>query len=45
LLAVLFLGEARELGLSFFTGVGIVLTAVFGHGLLQRRLTDERPSV
>jgi drug/metabolite transporter (DMT)-like permease len=51
-IAVLFLGEARELGLSFFLGVAIVLAAVFGHGWLQirrfrltRSLTDERPSV
>jgi drug/metabolite transporter (DMT)-like permease len=44
-LAVLFLGEARELGMSFFIGVAIVLTAVFGHGWLQTRLTDGRPSV
>jgi drug/metabolite transporter (DMT)-like permease len=44
-LAVAFLGEARELGMSFFTGVAIVLAAVFGHGYLQTRLTDERRSV
>ena len=51
-IAVLFLGEARELGLAFFLGVAIVLAAVFGHGWLQIRrfrltqsLTDERPSV
>lgn len=50
--AVLFLGEARELGLLFYVGVAIVLAAVFGHGWLQMRvfrltrsLTDERPSV
>jgi drug/metabolite transporter (DMT)-like permease len=50
--AVLFLGEARELGLAFFVGVAIVLAAVFGHAWLQirrfrltRSLTDERPSV
>lgn len=45
LLAVLFLGEARELGLSFFIGVLIVLAGVFGHGFLQRRLTERGPSV
>ena len=45
LLAVLFLGEARELGLSFFIGVLIVLAAVFGHGFLQRRLTERPRSV
>jgi len=37
LLAVIFLGEARELGLFFFIGVLIVLAGVFGHGFLQRR--------
>jgi len=37
LIAVLFLGEARELGLHFFLGVAIVLAAVFGHGWLQSR--------
>jgi len=51
-IAVLFLGEARELGITFFIGVAIVLAAVFGHAWLQirrfrltRSLTDERPSV
>jgi drug/metabolite transporter (DMT)-like permease len=44
-LAVLFLGEARELGHSFFIGVAIVLAVVFGHGWLQQRLTDRQPSV
>jgi drug/metabolite transporter (DMT)-like permease len=51
-IAVLFLGEARELGALFFLGVAIVMTVVFGHGWLQMRrfrltrsLTDERPSV
>jgi drug/metabolite transporter (DMT)-like permease len=44
-LAVLFLGEARELDVLFFVGVAIVLAAVFGHGWLQTRLTDERRSV
>jgi drug/metabolite transporter (DMT)-like permease len=34
LLAVVFLGEARELGLFFFIGVLIVLLAVLGHGWL-----------
>jgi drug/metabolite transporter (DMT)-like permease len=50
--AVLFLGEARELSGRFFLGVAIVLVAVFGHAWLQirvfrltRALTDERPSV
>jgi drug/metabolite transporter (DMT)-like permease len=36
-LAVLFLGEARELDGMFFLGVAIVLGAVFGHGWLQTR--------
>lgn len=36
-LAVLFLGEARELDGQFFLGVAIVLGVVFGHGWLQRR--------
>jgi drug/metabolite transporter (DMT)-like permease len=44
-LAVLFLGEARELGVAFFVGVLIVLIGVFGHGYLQQRLTDRPPSV
>ena len=51
-LAVLFLGEARELDGLFFVGVTIVLAAVFGHGWLQmhqarltRSLTDETRSV
>jgi drug/metabolite transporter (DMT)-like permease len=44
-LAVLFLGEARELDGLFFIGVAIVLAAVFGHGWLQTRLTDGRRSV
>jgi len=50
--AVLFLGEAREVSGLFFLGVAIVLAAVFGHAWLQirafrltRSLTDERPSV
>ena len=36
-IAVLFLGEARELDTAFFLGVAIVLAAVFGHGWLQMR--------
>ncbi|HYJ40892.1 MAG TPA: DMT family transporter [Steroidobacteraceae bacterium] len=36
-IAVLFLGEARELDGLFFLGVAIVLAAVFGHGWLQTR--------
>ena len=44
-IAVLFLGEARELNAMFFLGVAIVLAAVFGHGWLQTRLTDGPRSV
>jgi drug/metabolite transporter (DMT)-like permease len=44
-IAVLFLGEARELDGLFFLGVAIVIAAVFGHGWLQTRLTDSRRSV
>ena len=44
-IAVAFLGEARELDTAFFVGVAIVLAAVFGHGWLQLRLTDQRRSV
>ena len=44
-IAVLFLGEARELDPAFYVGVAIVLAAVFGHGWLQLRLTDGRRSV
>jgi drug/metabolite transporter (DMT)-like permease len=44
-IAVLFLGEGRELGLAFFVGVVIVMAAVFGHGWLHMRLTREPRSV
>ncbi len=40
-IAVAFLGEARDLDAAFYIGVAIVLAAVFGHGWLQMRLTDE----
>jgi len=36
-IAVLFLGEARDLDVLFFLGVAIVIGAVFGHGWLQTR--------
>ncbi len=36
-IAVLFLGEARDLDGPFFVGVFILLAAVFGHGWLQMR--------
>jgi len=44
-IAVAFLGEARDLDTAFFIGVAVVLAAVFGHGWLQMRLTDQRRSV
>ena len=51
-IAVLFLGEARELDSLFYVGAAIMLAAVFGHGWLQSRqmratkpLTDESRSV
>jgi threonine/homoserine efflux transporter RhtA len=44
-IAVAFLGEARDLGMTFILGVAIVLAAVFGHGWLQMRLTEQRRSV
>jgi drug/metabolite transporter (DMT)-like permease len=44
-IAVLFLGEARDLDGLFFLGVAVVLAAVFGHGWLQTRLTRESRSV
>jgi drug/metabolite transporter (DMT)-like permease len=44
-IAVLFLGEARELNTLFYVGAFIVLAAVFGHGWLQQRLTDRARSV
>jgi drug/metabolite transporter (DMT)-like permease len=51
-IAVLFLGESRDLDGLFYLGVAIVLAAVFGHAWLQMRrfpptrsLTDDRPSV
>lgn len=49
-LAVLFLGEGRELDALFYLGVLIVLAGVFGHGWLTARrqnqsLTDGAPSV
>jgi drug/metabolite transporter (DMT)-like permease len=44
-LAVLFLGESRDLDAAFYLGVAVVLAAVFGHGWLQMRLTDGPRSV
>jgi len=37
ILAVLLLGEQRELGLSFYCGVAIIIGAVFVQPLLNRR--------
>ncbi len=39
LLAVLLLGEQRELTFSFYLGVTIILLVVFGHALTTRRRT------
>jgi drug/metabolite transporter (DMT)-like permease len=39
-LAILFLGEARDLDGAFFLGVAIVMAAVFGHGWLTSRLNQ-----
>jgi len=36
-IAVLFLGESRDLDAAFYLGVAVVLAAVFGHGWLQMR--------
>jgi drug/metabolite transporter (DMT)-like permease len=38
-IAVLFLGEARDLDGSFFLGVAIVMAAVFGHGWLAQKMS------
>jgi threonine/homoserine efflux transporter RhtA len=37
LLAILLLGEQRELSGSFYLGVAIILMAVFGHTWLKLR--------
>ncbi len=37
LLAMLLLGEQRELTFSFYLGVTIILLVVFGHALTTRR--------
>jgi threonine/homoserine efflux transporter RhtA len=39
-LAIVLLGEHRELGATFYLGVGIVLGAVFAQPLLSRRAVD-----
>jgi drug/metabolite transporter (DMT)-like permease len=36
-LAILLLGEQRELGLAFYAGVAIILGSVFGHAALKLR--------
>jgi drug/metabolite transporter (DMT)-like permease len=38
-LAVLLLGEQRELGVAFYAGVLVILAAVFGHSWIRRRTT------
>jgi drug/metabolite transporter (DMT)-like permease len=38
-IAVLFLGEARDLDGSFFLGVAIVMAAVFGHGWVAQKMS------
>ncbi|HEX9772622.1 MAG TPA: DMT family transporter [Steroidobacteraceae bacterium] len=35
-LAIVLLGEQRELGVTFYLGVGIILASVLGHALLTR---------
>ncbi len=35
-LAILLLGEQRELGMQFYLGLAIILGAVFAHAALQR---------
>jgi drug/metabolite transporter (DMT)-like permease len=35
-LAIVLLGEQRELGVTFYAGVGIILASVLGHALLTR---------
>jgi drug/metabolite transporter (DMT)-like permease len=36
-LAIVLLGEQRELGLAFYAGVAVILAAVFGHTWIKRR--------
>ncbi len=36
-LAMLLLGEQRELGLQFYAGLAVILGSVFAHAMLQRR--------
>jgi drug/metabolite transporter (DMT)-like permease len=43
-LAVLLLGEQRELGVSFYAGVAIILLAVFVHPWLTRRPAPPAPA-
>jgi drug/metabolite transporter (DMT)-like permease len=35
-LAILLLGEQRELGLQFYAGLAVILCSVFAHALLKR---------
>ena len=43
-LAMILLGEQRQLGAAFYGGVAIILAAVFSHPLLHRRKTPAQPS-
>ena len=44
LLAMLLLGEQRELGVAFYVGLAIILAAVFGHAVWQRFGTPGSPT-
>jgi drug/metabolite transporter (DMT)-like permease len=44
LLAMLLLGEQRELGVAFYVGLAIILAAVFGHAVWQRFGTPGSPA-
>jgi drug/metabolite transporter (DMT)-like permease len=44
-LAIVFLGEQRELRPLFYLGVVIILAAVFAHPMLSRRRSLEHPEV
>ena len=45
LLAMLLLGEQRELGIAFYAGVVIILSAVFVYPLLLRRRPQTQPEL
>jgi drug/metabolite transporter (DMT)-like permease len=44
-LAIVLLDEQRQLGAAFYTGVAIVLAAVFAHPLLQKRHAISQPEL